>query len=129
MTFVLILTFFTYIQGFTEVYVCIELLISQSSGQNLGFEFIDIKIENKAKPNHNSRKFATSTCLYLENKKLKQHNAEILCFSNEFEGSKINDIQTPKPYIREFRPLGFQIHSNTRNKKLQMKKKKEDNEV
>ena len=25
--------------------------------------------------------------------------------------------------------LGFQIHSNTRNKKLQMKRKKEDNEV
>ena len=44
-----------------------------------------------------------STCLYLENKKLKQHNAEILCFSNESKGSKINDIQTPKPYIREFR--------------------------
>ena len=44
-----------------------------------------------------------STCLYLENKKLKQHNAKILCFSNESKGSKINDIQTPKPYIREFR--------------------------
>ena len=88
MSFVLILTFFTYIHGFTEVHVCIELLISQSSGQNLGFEFIDIQIENKAKPNHNSRKFAISTCLYPENKKLKQHNAKILCFNNESEGSK-----------------------------------------
>ena len=67
-----------------------------------------------------------STCLYLENKKLKQHNAEILCFSNESKGSKINDIQTPKPYIREFR---FQMYSNTQNKKPQMKRKKEDNKV
>ena len=146
MSFVLILTFFTYIHGFTEVYVCIELLISQSSGQNLGFEFIDIQIENKAKPNHNSRKFAISTCLYPEIKKLKQHNAKILCFSNESEGSKINDIQTPNPYIREFRvpntfkytkhkindiqtPKPYIRVPNTQNKKLQMKRKKEDNEV
>ena len=69
-SFVLILTF-TYIHGFMEVYVCIELLISQSSGQNLGREFTDIQIDNKAKPNRNSRKFAISTRLYPENKKLR----------------------------------------------------------
>ena len=87
-----------------------------------------------------------STCLYPEIKKLKQHNAKILCFSNESEGSKINDIQTPNPYIREFRvpntfkytkhkindiqtPKPYIRVPNTQNKKLQMKRKKEDNEV
>ena len=60
-------------------------------------------------------------------KKLKQHNAEILWFNNESEGSKINDIQTPKPYIREFRvPNSFKY---TKQKKLKMKRKKEANEV
>ena len=54
-------------------------------------------------------------------KKLKQHNAEILWFNNESEGSKINDIQTTKPYIREFRvPNSFKY---TKQKKTENEKK------
>ena len=50
----------------------------------------------------------------------------MLCFSNESEGSKFNDIQTPKPYIREFRVPNLFKYTKI---KTANKRKKEDNEV